>query len=79
MVRAKRGLRKDSPLSPYLFGLIFEGLSSFLKCGRANRRLHEIYNCHGVPEVSRLPFTHNNPICSQEQARMRPKLYMTPP
>ncbi|XP_058774459.1 uncharacterized protein LOC131648725 [Vicia villosa] len=51
-----RGLRQGDPLSPYLFILIFEGLSSLINNSVASGNIHGIQICRGAPIVSHLLF-----------------------
>jgi hypothetical protein len=51
-----RGLRQGDPLSPYLFILITEGLTSLLKKSVACGDLHGVQICRGAPVVSHLLF-----------------------
>lgn len=51
-----RGLRQGDPLSPYLFILISEGLSTLIK-GLVDRgEIHSDQICRGAPSVSHLVF-----------------------
>ena len=49
-----RGIRQGDPLSPYLFLLCAEGLSSLIKASVANGVLKGISVCKGGPELSHL-------------------------
>ncbi|KAK2450768.1 hypothetical protein QL285_009870 [Trifolium repens] len=51
-----RGLRQGDPLSPYLFILVTEGLSSLIKHSVENGDLHGVKICRGAPLVSHLLF-----------------------
>jgi hypothetical protein len=51
-----RGLRQGDPLSPYLFILIIEGLTSLLIKSVACGDLHGVQICRGAPVVSHLLF-----------------------
>jgi ribonuclease HI len=51
-----RGLRQEDPLSPYLFILVTEGLTTLIKKSVANGDLHGVQICRGAPSVSHLLF-----------------------
>ncbi|PNX80358.1 ribonuclease H, partial [Trifolium pratense] len=51
-----RGLRQGDPLSPYLFILVTEGLTTLIKNSVAKGDLHGIQICRGAPTVSHLLF-----------------------
>jgi hypothetical protein len=51
-----RGLRQGDPLSPYLYLLITEGLTSLIKKSVASGDLHGVQICRGAPVVSHLLF-----------------------
>ncbi|XP_058741550.1 uncharacterized protein LOC131613927 [Vicia villosa] len=51
-----RGLRQGDPLSPYLFILISEGLSTLIKGSVASGNIHGVQICRGAPIVSHLLF-----------------------
>lgn len=54
-----RGLGQGDPLSPYLFILILEGLSSLIKGAVAHVDIHGIQICRGAPSVSYLLFAND--------------------
>ncbi|XP_058767475.1 uncharacterized protein LOC131641187 [Vicia villosa] len=51
-----RGLRQGDPLSPYLFILVSEGLSTLIKGSVARGDIHGIQICRGAPSVLHLLF-----------------------
>jgi hypothetical protein len=51
-----RGLRQGDPLSPYLFILVTEGLTSLIHQAVGRGDLHGVRICRGAPEVSHLLF-----------------------
>ncbi|KAK2410765.1 hypothetical protein QL285_046110 [Trifolium repens] len=51
-----RGLRQGDPLSPYLFILVTEGLTSLIHKAVANGDIHGVKICRGAPIVSHLLF-----------------------
>jgi hypothetical protein len=51
-----RGLRQGDPLSPYLFILVTEGLSTLIKKSVACGDIHGVKVCRGAPTVSHLLF-----------------------
>lgn len=51
-----RGLRQGDPISPYLFILVVEGLSTFVNKAVAKGDIHGVQICTGVPKVSHLFF-----------------------
>lgn len=65
MIHPSRGLRQGDPLSPYLFLLCTEGLSSLLKKNLVEGSLHGIKIDLRGPEVSHLFFADDNLLFTQ--------------
>ena len=57
-----RGIRQVDPLSPYLFILCAEGLSSLIKSLVPNGVLEGVAMCRGGPKLSHLFFVDNSLI-----------------
>ena len=55
-----RGLRQGDPLSPYLFLLCAEGLSSLIKKAAMEDKIHGISICRRGPQLSHLLFTDDS-------------------
>jgi hypothetical protein len=51
-----RGLRKDGPLSPYLFLFAADDLSKLLQHQVQQQNLHELRICRRAPDISHLLF-----------------------
>lgn len=55
-----RGLRQGDPLSPYLFIIYAQGLSSMIKKAEARGDLHGIKICRSAPIISHLFFANDS-------------------
>jgi hypothetical protein len=55
-ITPSRGLRQGDPLSPYLFIICAEGLSSLMKQAEARGDIHGVKICRNAPIVSHLLF-----------------------
>ena len=60
-----RGLRQGETLSPYLFLLVAEGLSSMLKGEEARGELEGIKVCRNAPMISHLLFADDSLILTE--------------
>jgi hypothetical protein len=56
LVSPTKGIRQGDPLSPYLFLICVEGLSSLLWKAKQDRHLHELVISRGGPCISHLFF-----------------------
>ena len=54
------GIKQGDPLSPYLFLLCAEGLSSLLRKATETRELHGITSCQGGVKISHLLFADDS-------------------
>lgn len=54
------GIKKGDPLSPYLFLLRVEGLSSILRKATETKDLHGITSCRGGNKISHLFFADDS-------------------
>ncbi|KAL0399757.1 UNVERIFIED_CONTAM: putative mitochondrial protein [Sesamum radiatum] len=61
----QRGIRQGDPLSPYLFLLCTEALSSLLLAGERNGSMEGIAICRGAPKISHLLFADDTLVFSQ--------------
>ncbi|CAN0875633.1 Transposon TX1 uncharacterized 149 kDa protein [Linum grandiflorum] len=55
-----RGLRQGYPLSPFLFVLCMEGLTTIMRKEKAEDRIHGVRVCRRAPEVSHLLFADDS-------------------
>jgi hypothetical protein len=60
-----RGLRQGDPLSPYLFLLVAEGLSSMLRGAEARGEIKGVQVCRDAPMISHLLFADDSLILMQ--------------
>ena len=61
-ITPSRGIRQGDPLSPYLFLLCAEGLSSLIKAAVNSRNMEGIANYRGSPKLSHLFFVDDSLI-----------------
>jgi hypothetical protein len=60
--KPSRGLRQGDPLSPYLFLLVAQGLSSMLKGAEMRGEIEGVRVCRDAPMVSHLLFSDDSLI-----------------
>lgn len=59
-VSPERGLRQKDPISPYLFIICAEGLSTLISDNERRGRLHGCKVARGLPSVSHLFFANDS-------------------
>lgn len=62
VIKPTRGLRQGDPLSPYLFLLYAEGLSTLINKVVQNRLIHGVVASARGPKISHLFFANDNLI-----------------
>ena len=67
-----RGLRQGDPLSPYLFLICAEGLSSLLAHEELIGGIQGIWVCRSAPSVSHLLFADDSLILMRADRLMQP-------
>jgi hypothetical protein len=70
-----RGLRQGDPLSPYLFLLCAEGLSSLLTVEENSENLMDVKVCHNAPAVSHLLFVNDSLVLMRADSRNATSLW----
>jgi len=69
-IMLSRGLQQEDPISPYLFLLIFEGLSRSLQMGSEAQAIYGYRICNNDPAISHLLFANGTVIlCGAEEAQ----------
>jgi hypothetical protein len=61
-IKPSRGLRQGDPLSPYLFLICAEGLSSLIRKAKRDHLFRGVAICHGGPRISHLFFADDSVI-----------------
>ena len=69
-----RGIRQGDPLSPYLFLLVAEGLSSLLKGAEIREELKGVRVCRDAPAISHLLFADDSLILMESTRENAVKL-----
>jgi hypothetical protein len=69
-----RGLRQGDPLSPYLFLLVAEGLSSLLKGAESREEIQGVRVCRNTPVISHLLFADDSLILMEANREQAVKL-----
>ena len=59
-IKPIRGLRQDDPLSPYLFLICAEGLTTLLRHAEITGRLQGLSICRGGPQINHLFFANDS-------------------
>ena len=59
-ITPSRGIKQWDPLSPYLFLLYVEGLSSLIRKAIENHHLKGVVSCNGGVKISHLLFADNS-------------------
>ena len=59
-ITPSRGIKQGDPLSPYLFLLCVEGLSSLIRKSIENHHLKGMVSCNGGVKISHLLFADDN-------------------
>ncbi len=62
LINPSRGIRQGDPISPYLFLLCAEGLSSLIQQAALNKTIHGVSVCRGGPKISHLLFADDSLI-----------------
>ena len=71
-ITPSRGIKQGDPLSPYLFLLCAEGLSSLIRRAMENQQLRGVLSCNGGVKLSHLLFKDDNLLfCETTTAECR--------
>ena len=60
MIQPSKGIRQGDPISPYLFLLCAEGLTTLLKKTELEWRIKGVSICRGAPKITNLMFVDNS-------------------
>ena len=71
-----RGMRQGDPLSPFLFIICVEGLSSLLRDAEAKKEIHGLKIGKKVNAISHIYFSQTIVYCLQGQMRKRWKKFL---
>ncbi len=64
-IKPSRGIRQGDPLSPYLFLLCAEGLSSLIRKAESENKIHGVAASRHGPRISHLLFTDDSLLLSK--------------
>ena len=65
MIQPSRGIHQEDPISPYLFLLCAEGLTTLLKKAELEGRIKGVSICRGAPKITNLMFADDSLLFCQ--------------